>query len=153
MLVLQDQEWLGQGGGVPKAGAQQAAADSRGSRTCVCANTFGLGVAHAGCEGRIDILPWYRLVGVAIHIHAYTHIDTDTQIHRYTYTHFGVICSSRKQNESEDIQERRGKIEVYDLWYYDFWCTWCTGDQDRWLFGPLPVCTTSLEFVTSFFSL
>ena len=29
----------GQGDGVPKAGLQQAAADSRGSRTCVCANT------------------------------------------------------------------------------------------------------------------
>ena len=39
---------LGQGDGVPKAGAQQAAADSRGSRTCVCANTFVQGVAHAG---------------------------------------------------------------------------------------------------------
>ena len=30
----------GQGDGVPKAGAKQAAADSRGSRTCVCAITF-----------------------------------------------------------------------------------------------------------------
>ena len=29
----------GQGDGVPKAGLQQAAADSQGSRTCVCANT------------------------------------------------------------------------------------------------------------------
>ena len=37
----------GQGVGVPKAGRQQAAADSRGSRTCVCANTFVRGVAHA----------------------------------------------------------------------------------------------------------
>ena len=32
----------GQGDGVPKAGVQQAAADSRGSRTCMCANTFML---------------------------------------------------------------------------------------------------------------
>ena len=32
--------WTGfQGDGVPKAGLQQAAADSQGSRTCVCANT------------------------------------------------------------------------------------------------------------------
>ena len=30
----------GQGNGVPKAGPEQAAADSRGSRTCVCAITF-----------------------------------------------------------------------------------------------------------------
>ena len=30
----------GQGDGVPKAGSQQAAADSQRSRTCVCANTF-----------------------------------------------------------------------------------------------------------------
>ena len=30
----------GQGDGVTKAGQEQAAADSRGSRTCVCANTF-----------------------------------------------------------------------------------------------------------------
>ena len=30
----------GQGDGVPKAGLNQAAADSRGSRTCVCASTF-----------------------------------------------------------------------------------------------------------------
>ena len=29
----------GQGDGVPKACLQQAAADSQGSRTCVCANT------------------------------------------------------------------------------------------------------------------
>ena len=41
----------GQGDGVTKAGLEQAAADSRGSRTCVCANTFELGVAHAGGEG------------------------------------------------------------------------------------------------------
>ena len=30
----------GQGDGVPKAGRQQTAADSRGSRTCVCASSF-----------------------------------------------------------------------------------------------------------------
>ena len=30
----------GQGDGVPKACTEQAAADSRGSRTCVCASTF-----------------------------------------------------------------------------------------------------------------
>ena len=43
----------GQGDGVPKACLQQAAADSRGSRTCVCVQTpFRLsGVAHAGEEG------------------------------------------------------------------------------------------------------
>ena len=55
----------GQGDGVPKAGPEQAAADSRGSRTFVCANTFGDGVAHAGGEGRINVLPWYRPAGVA----------------------------------------------------------------------------------------
>ena len=33
---------------VPKADPQQAAADPRGSRTCVCASTFDFGVAHAG---------------------------------------------------------------------------------------------------------
>ena len=38
----------GQGDGVPKAGLEQAAADSRGSQTCVCASTFEHGVAHAG---------------------------------------------------------------------------------------------------------
>ena len=37
--------------GVPKAGQKQAAADSRGSRTCVCANTSASRVAHAGEEG------------------------------------------------------------------------------------------------------
>ena len=31
----------------------------------VCKHLFLLGVAHAGGEGRIDVLPWYRLVGVA----------------------------------------------------------------------------------------
>ena len=41
----------GQGDGVPKAGLQQAAADSQGSRTCVCVNTQPGGVAHAGGEG------------------------------------------------------------------------------------------------------
>ena len=40
-----------QGDGVPKAGPQQAAADSRGSQTCVCASIFEHGVAHAGGEG------------------------------------------------------------------------------------------------------
>ena len=56
----------GQGDGVPKACQQQAAADPRRSRTCVCVNTLLVcGVAHAG-EGRINVLPWYRLVGVAI---------------------------------------------------------------------------------------
>ena len=39
--VLEDLIFYGgQGDGVPKAGHKQAAADSRGSRTCVCANTF-----------------------------------------------------------------------------------------------------------------
>ena len=47
-------------------GLQQAAADPRGSRTCVCANTlFTVAVAHAWGEVRINVLPWYRLVGVA----------------------------------------------------------------------------------------
>ena len=41
----------GQGDGVPKAGLQQAAADSQGSRTCVCANTQPGPGAHAGGEG------------------------------------------------------------------------------------------------------
>ena len=41
----------GQENGVTKADREQAAADSRGSRTCVCANTFELGVAHAEGEG------------------------------------------------------------------------------------------------------
>ena len=44
-------EQRGQGDGVPKACAEQAAADSRGSRTCVCANTLPIWVAHAGREG------------------------------------------------------------------------------------------------------
>ena len=39
--------------------------DPRGSRTCVCANIWSGWVAHAGREGRSDVLPWYRLVGVA----------------------------------------------------------------------------------------
>ena len=57
---------VARGMGVPKAGGQQAAADSRGSRTCVCATPFQDDVAHAG--GRKDeftFLPWYRVVGVA----------------------------------------------------------------------------------------
>ena len=37
----------GQGDGVPKAGLQQAAADSRGFRTCVSANTYPTGLAPA----------------------------------------------------------------------------------------------------------
>ena len=42
----------GQGDGVPKASPQQAAEDSRGSRTCVCANTFSdLEWHNAGGEG------------------------------------------------------------------------------------------------------
>ena len=41
----------GQTDGVSKAGLQQAAADSQGSRTCVCTNTQPGRVAHAGGEG------------------------------------------------------------------------------------------------------
>ena len=37
--TIQSSQDRGQGDGVPKAGGQQAAADSRRSRTCVCANT------------------------------------------------------------------------------------------------------------------
>ena len=54
----------GQGDGVSKACLQQAAADSWGSQTCVCASIFGSKVAHAGEEGRINVVPWYRPVGV-----------------------------------------------------------------------------------------
>ena len=43
----------GQGDGVTKACAKQAAADSRGSRTCVCAITFSCGVAHAGVKDEL----------------------------------------------------------------------------------------------------
>ena len=50
-LHRQDLQADGQGDGVPKAGLQQAAADSRGSRNCVCANIFDLGVAHIGEKG------------------------------------------------------------------------------------------------------
>ena len=56
--------WDGQADGASKAGPKQAAADPRGSRTCVCANTFWNRVWHTGREGRINVLPWYRLVGV-----------------------------------------------------------------------------------------
>ena len=42
------------GQGVPKACPQQAAADSRGSRTCVCANTFSYREWHT--QGRKDEL-------------------------------------------------------------------------------------------------
>ena len=31
-----------------------------GSRTCVCANTFSVGVAQGG-KSEINVLPWYRL--------------------------------------------------------------------------------------------
>ena len=31
----------------------------------VCEHLFDFGVAHAGGEGRINVLPWYRQVGVA----------------------------------------------------------------------------------------
>ena len=41
----------GQEDGVPKASLQQGAADPRGLRTCVCANTISPCVAHAGLEG------------------------------------------------------------------------------------------------------
>ena len=41
----------GQGDGVPKAGQEQAAGDSQGSRTCVCANTFAIWVGTCRREG------------------------------------------------------------------------------------------------------
>ena len=42
---------------------QQAAADPRGSRTCVCAITLERG-GTCREEGRINVPPWYRRVGV-----------------------------------------------------------------------------------------
>ena len=51
--------------GSPRHAPQQAAADSRVSRTCVCAKVFVLGATHAWEEGRINVLPWCRPVGVA----------------------------------------------------------------------------------------
>ena len=59
--------------GVLKACLQQAAADPRGSRTFGCVSTFRRRVAHAGGEGRINVLPWYRLVGV---------VSTSSETHR-----------------------------------------------------------------------
>ena len=51
--------------GSPRYIKKQAAAGPRGSRTCVCANTFVHGVAHAGeGKGRINVVLWYRPVGV-----------------------------------------------------------------------------------------
>ena len=47
---------------VPKACQEQAAADSRGSRTCVCANVEW---HMQGEKGELRILSWYRPVGVA----------------------------------------------------------------------------------------
>ena len=46
-------EFGGQGDGVPKACQKQAAADSRGSRTCVCASTFIFGCGTRR-EGRMN---------------------------------------------------------------------------------------------------
>ena len=55
----------GQEDGVSKAGLFQAAADPRGSRTCVCANTlFPKGWRTQGRKGETHVLPWYRRVGV-----------------------------------------------------------------------------------------
>ena len=49
----------GLGTGVSKACQKQAAADSRGSRTCLSAITLS-----SGGTGRSNVLPWYRQVGV-----------------------------------------------------------------------------------------
>ena len=54
---MQARNGIGKGDVVTKVGLQQVAAAPQGSRTCVCANTYVSGVAHA--------LPWYRLVGMA----------------------------------------------------------------------------------------
>ena len=61
----------GQGDGVPKACHQQAAADSRGSRTCVCANTSSAGWHMQGekdeltsCRGTVQSA-WQYLQWVA----------------------------------------------------------------------------------------
>ena len=50
-VILHKYSIGGQEDGVPKAGQQQAAADSQGSQTCMCANTLiHFGVAHAGVK-------------------------------------------------------------------------------------------------------
>ena len=58
--------WIARVDGASKACPTQAAADARGSRTCMRASTLVWVVAHAGGEGRINVLPWYLPVGVAI---------------------------------------------------------------------------------------
>ena len=47
----EEQKGDGQGDGVPKAGLQQAAGDSRGSRTCACANHLHAPGWHTQGEG------------------------------------------------------------------------------------------------------
>ena len=52
----------GSGDGILKAGAQQAAADPRKSRTCERASTLW------NPEDRINVLPWCRPVGLAQYV-------------------------------------------------------------------------------------
>ena len=63
-LVHFDMLWS-PGLGVSKAGQKQEVADPRGSRTCVCANTYLVREWHTQeGKGEKHVLPLYRLVGV-----------------------------------------------------------------------------------------
>ena len=56
----------GQGDGVPKGVSKTGGGGlARVPNLRVCKHLFDFGVAHAGGEGRINVLPWYRPVGVA----------------------------------------------------------------------------------------
>ena len=64
--VKNKESWPGDGV-VPEASLQQAAADPpRVPNLRACVLSFFVRVAHAGWRGRIRVLPWYRLVCVAI---------------------------------------------------------------------------------------
>ena len=52
-------------GRVPNLAVNRRRRTREGPRTCVCANTSDPRVAHAGEEGRENVPPWYRPVGVA----------------------------------------------------------------------------------------
>ena len=85
----------GQGDGVPKACQQQAAAGPRGSRTCVCASTFVFRCWHTQWEEwRINVLPWYRLVGV---------VSTSSQTHKEGRS----VCPLKRESGQHVLRGRQ----------------------------------------------
>ena len=71
------------------------------------------------------------------------HLDDKTPTHSSTNDDFQH--QQHHQQPQGNDSRKQDDIEVYDLCYGDFWKTWFSGDQDKWLSDSLLACNTLLN--------